>query len=256
MVSSRVRAYLANGPLVPVLVALAAHGVGVCGEFTADDTPSIMRHPVVTGEAPLAEVMRYNHHGKPVGQGQNLMRPLATLIFAAEYRLWGNNPFPYHVLSLLLYVLLVVVGQRCLRLFVPPAHATLGAALFASLAIHAEAVAAVANRNEILALLFTLLGLLAVASRREVLAVPAFVCALLSKESAFLFPALAVWYWLLVDGKVLGNRSRAAVLVALAGIGGAFLFYRLQLAPQLFERVLGGREALREADFGCVGIGV
>lgn len=84
------------------------------------------------------------------------------------------------------------------------AVAGVAAALFAVHPIHVEAVANVVGRAELLAALLLLLGLLALLPRRgapglgrALLAVPAFLAALLAKESAVCYPALAlILLWL------------------------------------------------------------
>lgn len=62
-----------RGYLLPVVIAVLAHGLGLGGEFVADDIPDILQHPVVTGAAPIGEVLDYNYMGAPLGEGANTL---------------------------------------------------------------------------------------------------------------------------------------------------------------------------------------
>lgn len=209
--------------ILPVAVALAAHGVGIGGDFVGDDIPDIVEHPVVGGGAPLTELFDYNVMGDPRGEGANTIRPLATLMFALEWRLAGPRPAVFHALSVLWFVALVVIAQRTMGRLLSPRAAAAGAALFAALAIHVDAVALIANRPEVCSLLFALLALGAAVDGRTAAACALYLVALLFKESAFLLPAIAAWWIAAADRpSALHPRRRGKPVLALALLAAAF----------------------------------
>jgi hypothetical protein len=215
---------------LPVAIALLAHGIGAGGAFVADDIPAILEHPVVGGGGSLSELLEYNVMGHPRGEGPNTLRPLGTLLFALEWRVFGDRPALFHLSSIAWFIALVLVVQLTFRRLLSPAAAMAGAALFASLAIHADAVALIANRSEICSLLFALLALDAATRGRAGPAVALYVIALLFKESAFLLPAVAASWIAAVEGRgALRLRSRGRAVAALALAAIAFLAARSAL---------------------------
>ncbi len=218
--------------LAPLIAAVLAHGLGVSGSFVADDVTDIVEHPVVNGAAPMTAVLEYNYMGEPLGQGANTLRPLATLLFAGQWALWGAEPGFFHLVSVLWFCALVAVVQRFYRRSLGEEMAAVGAALFASLAIHVDAVGLVANSAEVMSLLLALLALLAALDRRAMVSVGLYVAALLCKESAFLLPLVAaVW--------MIGTRGLASLrwqrhgctLAMLLAAALAFLLVRSALLP-------------------------
>ncbi|MEW6197617.1 MAG: tetratricopeptide repeat protein [Planctomycetota bacterium] len=138
-----------------------------------------------------------------------LYRPLTLLTFAAQHALHGLHPAGYHVGNVLLHVVATfLVWSLARRLIYPPeagrtarddALAALAAAVFAVHPIHVEAVANIVGRAEIMSAIGMLAGLLvltrpgtAPGAGRALRAAPWFLMALLSKENAVCYPAIAV----------------------------------------------------------------
>ncbi len=138
-------------------------------------------------------------------------RPLTLVLFALLYEVFGLDPFPYHLLTVLLYALTCVLLYRVLLLLLRK-HSGLGAGvawmatlLFTVHPIHTEVVANIKGCDEIVALLGSL-GATALVFRYAdtgrwlwaVLAGVAFFGACLSKENAATFVLvipLALWYF-------------------------------------------------------------
>jgi hypothetical protein len=141
--------------------------------------------------------------------------PVAWLTFGADYRLWGMNPFGYHLGNLLLHALnTLLVYQLARRLLAPGAPAagaepglTGGAAVaalvFALHPLRVESVAWVTERRGLLAALFCLLSVLAYLRDQERAggttrrpwywtSLGLFGLALLSKGAAIALPAALV----------------------------------------------------------------
>ncbi|MBI2526257.1 MAG: tetratricopeptide repeat protein [Candidatus Rokubacteria bacterium] len=150
-------------------------------------------------------------HGSPValfssgfgldGAGSGYYRPLVTLTFFLEHRLFGASPSGYHVMNVLYHLAaalaLVWAGARLLG---RREAAWLAGLVFVLHPIHTESVAFVSGRTDILATLFFLLAVgcyMRWAGGRPPWALPALLCfalALLAKEPAIALPAvLLAW---------------------------------------------------------------
>jgi tetratricopeptide (TPR) repeat protein len=151
-----------------------------------------------------------------------LYRPLTLFTFALDYALSGLRPAGYHAVNIGLHALCcALVCLLARRLFDSELVAGVSALLFAVHPVHAEAVASIVGRAELLSALFLLLGLLALLSERRglwriLLACAAFAAALLAKETAvcYLPVALLVMHFT-QSGRNSPRRwlSRAALLL-------------------------------------------
>ena len=132
------------------------------------------------------------------------LRPVASLSIWLDHALFGENALGYHVTSLVLYALTMVLVFALYRtLALSRSMATLALLLFACSSESALPVAWIANRNSLLAVLFTAAAVCAVARHRALGRGPATALALacaalatLSKESgvaAFLLVGVFAW---------------------------------------------------------------
>jgi tetratricopeptide (TPR) repeat protein len=160
-------------------------------------------------------------------------RPLSIATFAIEHQLAGNQPYLSHFVNLLIYILTGLMLYRLLRtLFTPngsntglfnlPLIATL---LFMVHPIHTEVVANIKGRDELLALLFSLLAWFSAiktidTNRWKWLAI-SFVSAflgLLSKENAIIFVAIIPLSIYFFRQEAARKLIRASTPMALAAI--------------------------------------
>ena len=138
--------------------------------------------------------------GGDSGGRDRLYRPLTLCSFAVNYALHGLSPVGYHLGNILLHGLAcLLLWHAARRVLADAATASLATALFAVHPVHAEAVANIVGRAEILAAVFLLLGMLVLLPRdgvpslgRTVAGAAAFFAALLAKETAVCFPAIAL----------------------------------------------------------------
>ncbi len=123
-------------------------------------------------------------------------RPGLVVFDLASYQLLGLSPGLHHALSILLHVGVCAALARWLRLLGAPTDLVLGtAALFGLLAVHAEAVAVVSYREDLLAALLGLLAAAAASRGRPVRAALLSLGACSMKLSAGAIPLL----WLLAE---------------------------------------------------------
>jgi hypothetical protein len=128
--------------------------------------------------------------------------PVNMISYMLDYALWGLNPTGYHLDSVLIHAgngMLVYLVMR--RLLLTPTSALLAAAIFLFHPLQAESVAWVAERKNLLGMLFFLATLLSYCSWREnpasnklmyLISLGMFLLAVLSKSVTVIFPAAAI----------------------------------------------------------------
>ena len=183
--------------------------------------------------------------------------PLLYTTFWLEHKLWGFSPAGYHVVNILIHFANTVLLWRVLsRLAVPGAWFV--AAVFAVHPLHAESVAWIMARKDMLATLFCLSSLLlwlrfteSPSRRRYVGALLLFAAAMLSKSVVVVFPVtLLILQWWREGRITLGKLLRTApfFLVGLAIAVGDLLFYQnvqpVSFGYSMAERVLIAAQAL------------
>ena len=232
-------------PWIAALVAILLHLPALRNEFVFDDRGVLLQNPLLTDLRSAPRILSAPYWNAP-GLTGGLYRPVTTLSFALDRALArGFEPAWFHGVNVLLHgAVAALVVLLALRLGLPSWAGLLAGGLFAVHPVHVEAVASVVGRSEILAAGFGLLAILAVvAARRDpgrrgriaACAAPVlFLLAMLSKESAFVLPAIA---WLCDravtpagrhHGRTLGAGTIGAVAIALllrshalGGLGGA-----------------------------------
>ncbi len=145
-------------------------------------------------------------------------RPFTLVIFAVVYEFAGARPFPFHLLTVLLFAATCAVFYRTLRRMLrvnfgddyAAVLAWMAAVLFAAHPIHTEVAANIKGCDEIVTLLMSLSALWCVfkafdtgKSMWSLLAGIAFFFAALSKENAVTFLVvipLALWFFRRIDG--------------------------------------------------------
>lgn len=146
--------------------AFVLYGNTLSNGYSLDDTYVTFNNPVVKQGAkaiPYIFSSLYINMNAEEGGALNFgYRPIAKAMFAFEYSLFGDDPYPSHLINVLLYaltlVLLLVILRRLMKNFNPwfPFIITM---LWAAHPIHTEVVASLKNREEIMSLLCGLLTL-------------------------------------------------------------------------------------------------
>jgi len=185
---------------IALLVTVAVYWPGLSGSWLFDDYPNIVDNPGVQPHAASVPALVRAALSSPAS---DFKRPLASLSFAANYLVGGMNPWGWKLFNLVVHLLngvLVFLLARTLLLAVPRPnplpHAGEGdkqragivAALIAAgwmlLPINLTAVLYVVQREESLANLFVLLGLIGyVAGRQRMLRCRSAPCARMLLES-------------------------------------------------------------------------
>ena len=129
---------------------------GLGGDFTYDDKPIVRDNARIASPSTAREVFTTHYFGGSFSTATNY-RPLLLLSYGVERWLHGNRPLPFHLVNIALHAgvtLLLAVWLLALRF--PRGPVLAGAALFAVVPIHVEAVTSIVGRAESLAALLVL----------------------------------------------------------------------------------------------------
>jgi len=232
--------------------------------FVSDDMTLIVQNQDLHASTPFGFFgQSYTHWRSTQGLSPHAYyRPLVISSFWLDSRLWGMNPFGFHLTNLLLNcvvgALVVLVLVQMLGSFWP---AVLGGLAFVWHAAHVESVAFVSGRTDLMMALFVLLAFLALLRFRRrptaaqlALTLAPLAAALLCKEAAILFPALALFVLLPELGKPVQRRRGWLLSGAMGVVVAAYLVARAAVltgpAPGWGEAGPGLRFMLAVNSFG------
>ncbi|MAG08142.1 hypothetical protein CMO89_01610 [Candidatus Woesearchaeota archaeon] len=135
---------------------------------------------------------------------EGLYRPMRTVFYAVSYALWKENPFGYHVNSVLIHIITsILVYLIILRISAKPKLSFLAALLFAVHPIHIEAVTFITANFDMLGVIFYLLAFLYYLKAENnrfyfyIISVLFFLLGVFSNEFVVTLPLVLVCYDLL-----------------------------------------------------------
>ncbi|MBM3330357.1 tetratricopeptide repeat protein [candidate division WOR-3 bacterium] len=218
--------------------------------FVWDDNSLIAGNSLLAHSRPADIFSRGFWAGSPepaAGSGAAYYRPLVTLSFWLDQALSRNNAHWFHVVNLLLYALAAAAVTLVLwELLHSGVWALIGGMLFAAHPSHVESVAFVSGRTDIMLTLFV--GVASFSLLRSFrkhnrwwwfVVLPAFGLALLSKETAVLFPLLIALAPFLL-GVRFDRRYWLLTLAAVAILAGYLLLRAVAVpVPIPVERGVG-----------------
>ena len=239
--------------VIVALLAMALYLPTIGFGLVYDSNPQILIDDFVHQPRHLFDVLSLRVMGMDV---LDFNRPVNLFTLLVDSLFWGKNPAGYHFTNLLLHGATVAVLFRWLLQLTGKQWAALAAALlFAIHPLHCETVVEVGYREDLLATLFLLAGLLCATAFRPneqgnawrliwLPGIGAGVCFFLSvasKESGVAGPAALIVYWLLFRRHDEGEAQEKLRLpsrpwlILITGIGlsvAAFLAIRFALEPK------------------------
>jgi tetratricopeptide (TPR) repeat protein len=233
---ARARALVAASACAAYGVTLISHG------WPRDDRWLILEHPLLRAGWPGARELLTSGYVQPLMGADAAIRewrPLLSLSFLLQRVTTGFAPLPFHAVNLALHAAVCILVLEAFRRRLPFRAAVAGAMLYAVLPVHAEVVAYLSSRSELLCALsvlgaWLLLGAPEKPSPRRVAAgAAAYLAGSLSKETALLFPlflALADWTF---AGRLPWERERLRVHLALAAAAALVMVGRAVVLPSL-----------------------
>lgn len=127
---------------------------------------AIVNNPDVTRAAPLTDIWTNDFWGTPIGSSSShgSYRPLCVASFRLNHWTGGLDPKGYHAANVLLHCAVTYLVYAVYRTLMPGRRPAAAAAVFAVHPVHAEAVAGVVGRADLLACLFYLAAFLCYAA--------------------------------------------------------------------------------------------
>jgi len=168
------------------------------------------------------------------GLHSNYWRPLLLFSFSLDYKIWGLNPFGYHLTNTLFHIFNAFLIFYFLNLiFKNHKISFLTALIFLLHPLQTEAVSYVSGRGDPLSIFFILLAFIFYIFAKEngkgkclILSSLFFILGLLTKESVIFFPGLALFYEILSREKFKTILIRTSPLFLIAFI---YLILRLTI---------------------------
>lgn len=201
-------------PWLLLAASVLAFSNGLSGDFTYDDKAIVRDNPRIQQWANLPEIFTTHYFGGALTTGTSY-RPVDLLSFAANYLVHGRYLFGYHAVNVALHIANTWLLFLLFRRRFGETTAGIAALLYAVLPVHVEAVTSIVGRAEVLAAFFLLLAF-AAAERSKSRARPVpwgagilYLLAILTKESAVVFPGLLFLYDMIPESGSLFRRSVA-----------------------------------------------
>lgn len=178
-----------NYRLLFVFIALSfvLYGNSITGQFVLDDI-SVVQNPTIQNISGAIKAFTSPYYYARPQSG--LYRPLTLASFAISNYL-SDKPAISHVVNILLHALICFLVFILVLTLKDTLTAWLSSLIFMFLPIHVESVASIVGRAELLALLFSLMALLASLKNKYWLSSLWFLLALFSKEISIAF--LSIW---------------------------------------------------------------
>ena len=192
-------------PLAILLgVAFFPYANALRNGFVADDNLQILRNPFVTDYHYIPNMFGTDVWGFAAVRSSNYYRPLQLLVYSLEYLAYGNRPWIWHLVNLLLNAGVVAAAYLLVAALADASLAFWASLFFALHPMHVEAVVWVAALPDLLCGLLLILATLAyhkawmsrggASMGFYAAAVVAFSVATLTKETSLLFPLVLLSY--------------------------------------------------------------
>ena len=149
--------------LILITVNLAIFLPSLSGDFIWDDRLLITENPQLLSPdflsrfmiSPFGGVLGLDENSRRLDQLSQFYRPMTSLSYWIDFKIWGLNPAGFHLTNILLHMLnCLLLSILLLRLGTKHIPALFGGALFAVFPLHFENVAWISGRTDVLALLF------------------------------------------------------------------------------------------------------
>jgi len=224
-----------------IFISLAVYANTLWNGFVYDDNFLVIDNPWIKDAKFLPNIFLNEAWGFIQGQPNGYYRPMMHIIYSLDYRLFGLNPWGFHLINMVFHAgssaLVFLVARTLFSGYKNPSSffsiPLMTGVLFAVHPIHTEAVTWVSGVQDLSYAFFCLLSLylyLRSGSRFNTsyyLSVAAFFLGVLCKEPALTLPALLIAYDLLLNKKSLDfsfilKRYALFALIAVTYLGVRF----------------------------------
>jgi protein O-mannosyl-transferase len=197
--------------IIVAFLAFAVFSNSLLNDFVYDDEGQVLGNHWIKSSKYIPEIFsRGVWEFKKDATTTNYYRPMMHIIYMLNYHLFGLKPWGFHLMNILFHagvsVLVLLIGVRLMKedqpsfslsLLSPP---FIAAVLFATHPIHTEAVTWIAALPELMFAFFCLLSFYLYSKTgtdgayRYLFSLLFFAVALLSKETAVIFPVVLIVY--------------------------------------------------------------
>lgn len=206
-----------------VILCIAAYLNTLSTDFVWDDIYQIKNNDQIKSLLNIPSFFSSNVWAGVRGFSSYYYRPLFILSLAVDHSVWGEQPFGYHLTNMVLHILMSIMVYLFALKFLKSATGSLfSAAVYAVYPVHAEAVAWISGRNEILSALFLLSSFYFYIFYREkrriayiISSLVLFSFSLLSKETAVVLPVIILLYELFFGNRDWKETTRVPALYGL-----------------------------------------
>jgi tetratricopeptide (TPR) repeat protein len=188
---------------LPLLASIAAYAIVATGGFVWDDFFLIVNSPLVTGQGSWVEHFSQPFSNNPLQEARSFFRPLITLSYWLDFRVWGGWPGGFHLTNLALHMAFVLLlFALCQRAGAGRPVAASLSTLFAVSPRLSESVAWISGRTDIAAGILALGAMLLFKAgpggwfRRLISGVLLFLALLCKEVAVAAAVALALSAWL------------------------------------------------------------
>jgi len=190
----------------------------------------------------------------------NYYRPLQHISYMVDYKIWGLNPFGFHLGNLLLHILNgTLLYLVIFYLTNDNIVSLLGSVIYSLHPVHTSVVSYISGRADILVSIFFLLCFYFYIKSETglknlvfyLLSILSFVICLLSKESALTLPFILLAYELII-----GVRRRFMRIIPFFLFFGIYILFRINIVshkaeillndPHIFSRLISSLKTLFE----------
>ncbi|HOW35498.1 MAG TPA: tetratricopeptide repeat protein [Candidatus Omnitrophota bacterium] len=207
--------------------------------FVTDAYIVIVNNPIIKQPALYKRIFTedlFLQRQKQTEKSLNYYRPVVSLTFALDYRMWRLNPLGYHLSNIILHAVnCFLIFIFLFALFRNQELALVASVLFCILPIQEWVVNYTVGRCDLLQLFFTMLSLISFISflennklSRFLLSLAFFILAFLSREIGLILPI-----FIYLTGYFYNRDRKKALRYSLVFlvIGGLYFFFRLSFLP-------------------------
>jgi len=182
--------------LILICAVFAAYANVYGNDFLYDDDLQIVQNAFLRSWRNL-KIALLSSVNAGSGYESNYYRPLQSLLYMIVFQFAGLQPAAFHLMNVSLHALVACLVYRLgIKLAFDPIAVLLASLLWSVHPVHTEAVAYISGTNEMLYAAFCAAGVLILlpdfTPKKITLTLPVMLLGLLSKETAVVFPLLAM----------------------------------------------------------------
>ena len=203
-------------PAILVIVTILSYSPVFWNGFVYDDHFQLERNPYVQDFRHLKILLTKDVWHFSPGTNSNNYRPLHMISYLLIYKMFGLNAVMFHAVGLALFVFCVLLIWRIYSNHLEWLPAFAGGLVFATHPVHVESVAWIGGYPDLLTGVFLFLSFLFYVRAKNLLSLLAFLLAVLSKETALVFPLILIAHHVLFGRRE--DRSRIIRWCVFAGL--------------------------------------